>query len=142
MVVITSWISKLVRLPIYINYDHFLSSKLKEYQLSLESDLTHIKIGIRTKIILNIQNSYTHNWSLLTFSLDYDLASHITYVVWVNFMHKWRDLQFKVDSERQIFEKLFHGNHFIYSPSFLPQICWEKVAEKIFFSYFLTWGLN
>ena len=25
----------------------------------------------------------------------------------VNFIHKWRGLQFKVDSERQIFEKLF-----------------------------------
>ena len=37
-----------------------------------------------------------------------DLASHTTYVVCVNFIHKWRDLQFKVDSERQIFfEKLF-----------------------------------
>ena len=31
-----------------------------------------------------------------------DLVSHTTYVVCVNFIHKWRDLQFKVDSERQI----------------------------------------
>ena len=38
-----------------------------------------------------------------------DLVSHTTYVVCVNFIHKWRDLLFKVDSERQIFffEKLF-----------------------------------
>ena len=37
-----------------------------------------------------------------------DLVSHTTYVVCVNFIHKWRNLQFKVDSERQIFfEKLF-----------------------------------
>ena len=35
-----------------------------------------------------------------------DLVSHTTYVVCVNFIHKWRDLQFKVDSERQILEKL------------------------------------
>ena len=28
----------------------------------------------------------------------------------VNFIHKWRRLQFKVDSERQIFEETFHGN--------------------------------
>ena len=28
-----------------------------------------------------------------------DLVSHITYVVCVNFTHKWRDPQFKVDSE-------------------------------------------
>ena len=33
-----------------------------------------------------------------------DLVSHTTYVVCVNFIQKWRDLQFKVDS---FFEKLF-----------------------------------
>ena len=32
-----------------------------------------------------------------------DLVSQTTYVVCVNFIHKWRDLQFKDDSERQIF---------------------------------------
>ena len=32
-----------------------------------------------------------------------DLVFHTTYVVCVNFKHKWRDLQFKVDSKRQIF---------------------------------------
>ena len=28
-----------------------------------------------------------------------DSVSHATYVVCINFIHKWRDLQFKVDSE-------------------------------------------
>ena len=33
-----------------------------------------------------------------------DLVFHTTYVVCVNFIHNnWGDLQFKVDSERQIF---------------------------------------
>ena len=32
-----------------------------------------------------------------------ELVSHITYVVCVNIIHKWRDLQFKVVSERQTF---------------------------------------
>ena len=36
-----------------------------------------------------------------------DLVSHTTYVVCVNFMHKWRGLQFKVDSEQQIFLRNF-----------------------------------
>ena len=37
-----------------------------------------------------------------------DLVTHTTYVMCVNLIHKWRDLQFKIDSERQIFfEKLF-----------------------------------
>ena len=39
-----------------------------------------------------------------------DLVSHTTYVVCFNFIHQWRDLQFKVDSERQIFWEIFHGN--------------------------------
>ena len=53
-----------------------------------------------------------------------DLVSHTTYVVCVNFIHKLRDLQFKVDSERQIFWETFHGN-FIYSQSFC-QISTER----------------
>ena len=32
-----------------------------------------------------------------------DLVSHTDYVVCVNFIHKWRELQFKVDTERQVF---------------------------------------
>ena len=32
-----------------------------------------------------------------------DLVSYTTYVVCVNFIHNWWDLQFKVDSERQTF---------------------------------------
>ena len=39
-----------------------------------------------------------------------ELVSHTTYVVCANFIHKWRDLQFKVDSERQIFWEIFQGN--------------------------------
>ena len=48
-------------------------------------------------------------------------------------MDKWRDLQFKIDYERQIFWETFHGN-FIYS-EFLPEICWEEMAEKILFAF-------
>ena len=32
-----------------------------------------------------------------------ELVSHTTYVVCANFIHKWWDLQFKVDSEGQMF---------------------------------------
>ena len=41
-----------------------------------------------------------------------DLISHTTYVVCVNFIHKWRDVQFKVDCERQIFWETFHDRVF------------------------------
>ena len=36
-----------------------------------------------------------------------DIVPHATYVVCINFIHKWRDLQFKVDSERN---KVFARN--------------------------------
>ena len=46
------------------------------------------------------------------------LVSHSTYVVCVNFIHKWRDLQFKVNSERQNFWETFDGN-FIFARNLL-----------------------
>ena len=46
--------------------------------------------------------TYIHNWPLQSFSQDYGLAFFTTYVVYVNFIHEWRDLQFNVGSERQI----------------------------------------
>ena len=51
-------------------------------------------------------HTYKHNRPLKSFSQDYVQASHLTYVVFVTFIAKCRDLQIKVDSERQIFEKL------------------------------------
>ena len=63
-----------------------------------------------------------------------DLVSHATYVVCVNFMHNWLDLQFKVDSERQIFWETFNGN-FIYFSEFLPEICWKEIAEEILYIF-------
>ena len=67
---------------------------------------------------VNVHRKYScHHYQrqhFFPFSQDYGLASHTTHVVSVNFIREWRDLQFNVDSERQIFEKLFHGR-FIYS---------------------------
>ena len=61
-----------------------------------------------------------------------DLVSHTTYVVCVNFIHKWRNLQLKVDSEQQIFWETFHVQFYLLS-ELLPEICWEEIAEKILF---------
>ena len=58
-----------------------------------------------------------------------DLVSHTTYVVCVNFTYKRRDLQFKVDSERQIFWETFHGNFYLLS-EFL-----SEMAEEILFVF-------
>ena len=64
------------------------------------------------------------------------LVSHTTYVVCVNFLYisGW-DLQFKVNSKRQICWETFHGS-FIYYSEFLPEICWEDIAEEILFYVF------
>ena len=61
-----------------------------------------------------------------------DLASHITYVVCVNFLHKWRD-QFKVDLERQILRN-FSWQFYLQS-EFLPEIA----EEILFVFYFDVW---
>ena len=54
-----------------------------------------------------------HNWSLQPFKQDYwPSFSHHLCCVCKNLIHKWRDLQYKVDSEWQIFEKLFVANLF------------------------------
>ena len=60
-------------------------------------------------IIFNESEIYTykHNWPLQSISQDIGLASHTTHVVCANFMREWWHLQFNVDSERQIFKKLF-----------------------------------
>ena len=68
-----------------------------------------------------------------------DLVSHTTYLVCVNFIHKWRDLQFKFDSEWQIFWETFHVN-FILLSEFLPEICWDEITEEILFVFgFNVW---
>ena len=54
------------------------------------------------------------------------IASHTTHAVCVNFIYEQWDLQFKVDSKRQIFEK-----HYM-AILFLPEICREQIAEEIF----------
>ena len=104
----------------------------------LESQITYIctlqEMGIENRKVANTP-TYIHNWPLQPFSHNYGLASHTPHVVCFNFIRERRDLQFNADSQRQIFEKLFHCR-FIYSQSF-----WQKSAErkspKKYFSYFI-----
>ena len=51
-----------------------------------------------------------------------DLVSHAIYVVCVNRINEWRDLEFKVDSERQIFLRNFSWQFYLLI-EFLPEIC-------------------
>ena len=42
-----------------------------------------------------LNSAYIHNWSLQSYSQDYDLASYITYAGCCKFIHKWRCLKFR-----------------------------------------------
>ena len=68
------------------------------------------------------------------------LVFHITYVVCVNFMRKWRDLQFKVDSRTTDFLRNFLWQFYLRS-EFLPEICWEEITEEeiLFLFCFDVW---
>ena len=100
--------------------------------------------SIHTLAINN--NNYIHTYIIGHYNPSVgiiDLVSHTTYVVCINFIHKWRDLQFKVDSERQIWET-FHCNFILHS-EFLPEFCWEEIAEEIVFVsrfWCLAWDSN
>ena len=70
-------------------------------------------------IIMKLYEYESHTYIIVHYNPSVriiDLVSHTTYVVYVSFIDKWRDLQFEVDSEWQIFWETFHAN-FIYSQS-------------------------
>ena len=71
---------------------------------------------------------------LLIITLLWQFPSSICLVTVINFIHGWRVLQFNVDSERQIFEKLFH-DRFIYSQSFYQKSTEKKSPKKYFFIF-------
>ena len=82
-------------------------------------------------------HTYIHNWPLQSFSQDYVLASHTTHVVCINFIRERRDLQFNVDSERQIFlRNFFMAVLFLRSKSFCQKSAKRKSPKK-YFSYFV-----
>ena len=121
---------------------------MREIQHDLHTRVANIKRSCRMIAWINVRNMdvwifaylkfrgewnlkrFIHNWSLQPISQDYWLSFSLC----VNFIHKWRDLQFKVDSERQIFWETFHDNFYILS-ELLTEICWEKIAEKILFVF-------
>ena len=71
------------------------------------------------------------------FLQKYHLMQKSTFSVIVQyfFSHR-RELQFNVDSERQILEKLFHGSFLFYSQSFCQKSAERKLTKK-YFSYFI-----
>ena len=89
-----------------------------------------------TKVL--VMCAYKYNWSLQFFNQDYGpIFSHIN-VMSINFIHTWvARPQFKVDSKRQIFEKLFMAILFL-SHSFCQKCAERKPSKKYcFFHIFI-----
>ena len=66
-------------------------------KIDIEKRVSHVFRGLEKTLVFI--HTYIHNWSLQPISQDYWPSFSET----VNFIHKWRDLKFKIDSERQIF---------------------------------------
>ena len=72
------------------------------YVISVYKNILPKKFLVKTPTFFN-SFTYIHTYIIDHYNPSVriiDLVSHTTYVVCVNFIHKWRDLQFKVDSER------------------------------------------
>ena len=51
----------------------------------------------------------------------------------------------KASPNDRFFWEIFHGNSFYLLLEFLPEICWEEIAEEIVFVFLfwcLVWGWN
>ena len=77
---------------------------------------------------------YIHNWLLQSFSQYYGLASYNSHVVCLNFIHEWRDLQFKRRLRTTDIRETFSWYVYLLS-EFLPEISWEEITEEILFEF-------
>ena len=101
--------------------------------------LCEISINVNKLLAVLLLPVYLHTYIISHYNNSVRiivLVSHTTYVLWVNFIYKWRDLPFKVVSERQIFWEAFHGN-FIYSESFCQK---SALSVLLFFFFFFVFS--
>ena len=96
---------------------------VEKYQFQTDL-LWSIQLRTSNLILIGVHNAYVHNWSLQSFNKDQSLVSHTTYVVQVNFRHKIRKLQFKVDSQQQFLR------------NFLYYLLSERASQKQYFFIF------
>ena len=80
-----------------------------------------------TKIRITFVISHVHNWPLQPFSQDYGLASH-TYSL--------------MSTPNDIFFLRSFSWQFYFLSEFLPEICWEEIANEIFFFHISFWCLT
>ena len=134
------------------NFFEFYSRKLTTYTISLTGStwlLHRVIISFEEFVPYNIYgewslypfvHTYIHNWSLQPFSLDYDLViPSTTYFVFVLILYmSGGGLKLIPDSR---FLRNFSMAILLYFLSvFLLEICWETVAEEIFFHISFSWG--
>ena len=106
------------------------------YQNFLTGYLKLILIIYKSTKYTYINGSYNPSVRII------DLVSHTNYVVCVTFIHKWRDLQFKVDSELQVFWETFHGN-IIYSQTICQKSVERKLSQVLInFYFYFTYIIN
>ena len=94
---------------------------IRLYQ-QLRSTIDSFVIFVYVIILVAIHFTYIHTYIIGHCNPSVriiDIVSYTTFVVCVNLIHKWQDLWFK---------------------EFLPEICWEEIAEGIFFVFcFVVW---
>ena len=80
-------------------------------------------------------NTYIRHWSLPSFCHDYDLVSHPTYVVCVNFITVQGTYSLNSFPNDKFLRNL--SWQFYLLSQFLPDICWERKSPKKYFLYFI-----
>ena len=80
--------------------------------------------------------TYSLKWNLN----DRFLRSFSRQFLFTLCVHEWLDLQFKVDSGRQIFEKLFKAN--LFTLGFCQKTAERKSPKKYFLYFVLMCGLG
>ena len=103
-----------------------MSAPLRFYSINEALLLTYIPQFITYKY------PYIRNQPLQPFLHDYCLSSYTTYIKFVNFIYKWRYLQFNVDHERQIFESFCTAILFRSQSSFCQKSAERKLPKKYF----------
>ena len=118
--------------------------KIQIKNSSLPSYLFFFFSVTRTEFFLSINiGSLNKLWSYIhaleSLGQDCDITSHIIYIACVNFIHGWRNIQFKADF-KQISETFIIALVYILS-ELLPEICWEDRRRNIFRNFILKLDL-
>ena len=113
-----------------------LAFNLRGFRTSVTNSMDEMRSYTYSSIwfvYINYIHIHIYNWPLQNSSQDDGQASYITQVVCINFVHELRNSQFKIDSEWQIFEKLFHG-------CFITPIVFAEEIFFVFIFHFDAWS--